>query len=138
MKTLIVGVGTFVVGCMVGLVGGVSTGAEPVAVQSLAPPVTITAPPEILTQTPTRETVVQRPPASTKTRVAPVPVFVADQPTKTTTRTTTARPTAVAKSQASYSSCAEVREAGKAPIKKGQPGYSSKLDRDGDGTACDT
>jgi hypothetical protein len=36
-----------------------------------------------------------------------------------------------------YSSCADVKAAGKAPIHKGDPGYSTKLDRDGDGTACD-
>lgn len=37
-----------------------------------------------------------------------------------------------------YSDCAAVREAGKAPIHKGQPGYRTGLDRDGDGIACDT
>lgn len=37
----------------------------------------------------------------------------------------------------SYSSCADVKAAGKAPLHKGDPGYSSKLDGDGDGTACD-
>lgn len=35
-----------------------------------------------------------------------------------------------------YANCAEVRAAGKAPLHKGDPGYSSKLDRDGDGIAC--
>lgn len=38
----------------------------------------------------------------------------------------------------SYKSCDEVRAAGKAPLKKGDPGYSKKLDADGDGTACDS
>lgn len=37
-----------------------------------------------------------------------------------------------------YNSCAEVKAAGAAPIYKGQPGYSTKLDRDGDGVACET
>ncbi len=37
-----------------------------------------------------------------------------------------------------YASCAAVRAAGKAPIRRGQPGYSLRLDRDGDGVACDT
>lgn len=37
-----------------------------------------------------------------------------------------------------YRSCAEVRAAGKAPIRRGQPGYRPGLDRDGDGVACDT
>jgi hypothetical protein len=30
-----------------------------------------------------------------------------------------------------------VRAAGAAPLYRGQPGYSSKLDRDGDGVACE-
>ncbi|WP_322973046.1 excalibur calcium-binding domain-containing protein [Gordonia pseudamarae] len=36
-----------------------------------------------------------------------------------------------------YSSCAQVRAAGKAPIHAGDPGYSRTLDRDGDGVACE-
>ncbi len=38
----------------------------------------------------------------------------------------------------SYANCAAVRAAGKAPLLRGEPGYSIKLDRDGDGIACDT
>jgi len=36
-----------------------------------------------------------------------------------------------------YRNCAEVRAAGKAPLRRGQPGYASHLDRDGDGVACE-
>jgi hypothetical protein len=36
-----------------------------------------------------------------------------------------------------YANCTAVRAAGKAPIHKGEPGYSSKLDRDGDGIGCE-
>ena len=36
-----------------------------------------------------------------------------------------------------YANCAAVRAAGAAPIRAGQPGYSRKLDRDGDGVACE-
>lgn len=36
-----------------------------------------------------------------------------------------------------YKNCSEVRAAGKAPIYRGQPGYASHLDRDGDGIACE-
>jgi len=36
-----------------------------------------------------------------------------------------------------YPNCAAVRAAGKSPLLRGQPGYSSKLDRDGDGRACE-
>lgn len=38
---------------------------------------------------------------------------------------------------ASFSSCREARAAGAAPLYIGQPGYSPKLDRDGDGVACE-
>jgi hypothetical protein len=37
----------------------------------------------------------------------------------------------------SYANCDEVKAAGVAPITRDQPGYASKLDRDGDGIACD-
>jgi hypothetical protein len=40
-------------------------------------------------------------------------------------------------SAAYYPNCDAVRAAGKAPLRKGQPGYRSALDRDGDGFACD-
>ncbi|MCD0164247.1 excalibur calcium-binding domain-containing protein [Deinococcus sp. 12RED42] len=36
-----------------------------------------------------------------------------------------------------YANCAAVRAAGKSPLLRGQPGYSSQLDRDGDGRACE-
>ncbi|GAF42978.1 MULTISPECIES: excalibur calcium-binding domain-containing protein [Rhodococcus] len=37
----------------------------------------------------------------------------------------------------SYASCADANAAGVAPIYQGEPGYSTKLDRDKDGIACD-
>lgn len=39
---------------------------------------------------------------------------------------------------APFSSCAQAEAAGAAPIYAGQPGYSRKLDRDGDGVACES
>lgn len=36
-----------------------------------------------------------------------------------------------------YPNCAAARSAGVAPLYAGDPGYSSKLDRDGDGVACE-
>ncbi|WP_221091181.1 thermonuclease family protein [Deinococcus aquaedulcis] len=42
-----------------------------------------------------------------------------------------------APSNISYANCAAVRAAGKAPLLRGQPGYAPKLDRDGDGVACE-
>ncbi|GAA5228790.1 excalibur calcium-binding domain-containing protein [Paeniglutamicibacter antarcticus] len=40
-------------------------------------------------------------------------------------------------SSAYYENCSAVRAAGAAPIYSGDPGYSSKLDRDGDGVGCE-
>ena len=37
-----------------------------------------------------------------------------------------------------YNSCAGARAAGVTPLYAGQPGYSRKLDRDGDGVACES
>ncbi|MGC7207954.1 excalibur calcium-binding domain-containing protein, partial [Mycobacteroides abscessus] len=45
---------------------------------------------------------------------------------------------AVAPLAHAYPNCAAARAAGAAPLYRGQPGYSSKLDRDGDGVACET
>lgn len=42
-----------------------------------------------------------------------------------------------ARSAASYANCSEARAAGAAPVRAGDPGYSRKLDRDGDGVGCE-
>ncbi|WP_246156392.1 excalibur calcium-binding domain-containing protein [Sphingorhabdus profundilacus] len=36
-----------------------------------------------------------------------------------------------------YRYCSDVRAAGKAPLRRGQPGYAPHLDRDDDGIACE-
>ncbi|WP_370465899.1 excalibur calcium-binding domain-containing protein [Nocardia sp. GTS18] len=36
-----------------------------------------------------------------------------------------------------YDSCEAARRAGAAPLHRGEPGYGSHLDRDGDGVACE-
>jgi hypothetical protein len=45
--------------------------------------------------------------------------------------------TVQAPTASAFRSCAEARAAGAAPLYAGQPGYSKKLDRDGDGVACE-
>lgn len=40
-------------------------------------------------------------------------------------------------SNTDYQNCTAAKAAGAAPIYRGQPGYSTKLDRDGDGVACE-
>jgi hypothetical protein len=67
------------------------------------------------------------PTPSGSVRPAAIPVPTTQVPTPTTRAP-----------EVYYGSCAEVRAAGKAPIRRGQPGYRSGLDRDGDGVACDT
>lgn len=39
--------------------------------------------------------------------------------------------------QAYYKNCAAAKAAGAAPVHRGQPGYGSHLDRDGDGIGCE-
>lgn len=39
--------------------------------------------------------------------------------------------------RSAYKNCAEAHEAGVTPLFEGDPGYSKKLDRDGDGVACE-
>ena len=66
---------------------------------------------------------------------APIPSADDDAgATPTGRRTTTAEQ---APAVVSYPNCTAARAAGAAPIYAGQPGYSSKLDRDGDGVACE-
>jgi endonuclease YncB( thermonuclease family) len=58
----------------------------------------------------------------------------ASPPTAGTARSSAAP---VAAPGVTYANCAAVRAAGKAPLLRGQPGYAPKLDRDGDGVACE-
>lgn len=57
----------------------------------------------------------------------------APQPTRTPTPT----PADDRDDDVYYANCAAVKAAGRAPLLRGQPGYSRKLDRDGDGVACE-
>lgn len=49
----------------------------------------------------------------------------------------TVKPTATKESNVYYNNCTEAKAAGAYNIQRGQPGYSSKLDRDNDGVACE-
>lgn len=59
------------------------------------------------------------------------PASTSEPPPGTTTTTAPSAP------PAPFSSCAEARDAGAAPMTEGDPGYSPNLDADGDGTACE-
>ena len=83
--------------------------------------------------------------AKVKPTPSPTPTTKSPSPTPTTTSPTptpTPEPTSEAPAPAPepevfYKNCAAARAAGAAPIYRGQPGYRSKLDADGDGIACD-
>jgi hypothetical protein len=49
----------------------------------------------------------------------------------------TGRAASGASSGAAYANCTAARAAGAAPVRRGDPGYSRKLDRDGDGVGCE-
>ena len=56
-------------------------------------------------------------------------------PASTTPAATT--PASATPAAVQYANCDEVRAANAAPIRTGEPGYSTELDADGDGIACD-
>lgn len=92
----------------------------------------------------TPQSVVSTAPSTTSTTVAPTTTTTA-RPTTTTTAkpvTTTTRPltttTAPVSSGVAFANCTEAKAAGYHDIPRGAPGYSSKLDRDGDGIACES
>ncbi|MET4050535.1 MULTISPECIES: DUF1524 domain-containing protein [unclassified Rhodococcus (in: high G+C Gram-positive bacteria)] len=72
---------------------------------------------------------------------APAPVAPASAPIAPAPAPAPAAPAplveAPAPSSVYYTNCSAVRAAGAAPIRAGQPGYSSKLDGDGDGVGCE-
>lgn len=70
------------------------------------------------------------------------PFTQAAKPTRTTLRSTAAKRTTDGSAPRAggstyYANCAAARAAGAAPVMRGQPGYSRKLDRDNDGVGCE-
>ncbi|WP_334073372.1 excalibur calcium-binding domain-containing protein [Paenibacillus sp. A14] len=59
------------------------------------------------------------------------------KPKKTTTKKKTTTTTKKSSDEVYYKNCSVAREAGAAPLYKGDPGYRKKLDRDDDGVACE-
>lgn len=71
------------------------------------------------------------------TSQAPKPAAGVVETTTSSTVPPPAEVTTAPVAEVVYKNCSEVTAAGKAPIHQGEPGYSAKLDRDGDGVACD-
>lgn len=78
-------------------------------------------------------TTTTRPPTSTTTSKTTPKTTTTTTTERTTTTTEPAKPV----SKPPYANCAAARAAGVTPIKEGEPGYSAKLDGDGDGIACE-
>lgn len=100
----------------------------------VTPTVTVTT---TMTTTPTPAKVTSRAPVplaapAPKKAVAATPQTAAPKPRVTSTATSKAT-----SSYAYYPNCSAVRAAGADPLYAGSPGYSRKLDRDGDGVACE-
>jgi hypothetical protein len=57
--------------------------------------------------------------------------------TRTKTKTVTTAAAGGGGGSVYYDTCADARAAGDTPLYRGDPGYDSHLDRDGDGVACE-
>lgn len=68
---------------------------------------------------------------------APAPVPAAPAPNPAPAPASLAPNLAPGPSGAVYKNCSEVRAAGAAPIRVGEPGFSTKFDGDGDGVGCE-
>lgn len=133
---LMVGVGVLLIGCVAGIAAlGGGSGDEPdVIVSATADRAGVgqlasTTPPPAAT-TPAAAT--SEPAPTTKPPVSKKP------PAPKTTKPKPPPPPDDEPDDVYYANCAEVRAAGAAPLHRGEPGYRSGLDRDGDGVACES
>lgn len=108
-----------------------------------APVPTETGPTETVTVTPT--TTVEPPPEPTPTPTPtptsspqPAPAPAPDPDPNSNSNSDSGSGSGSGSGSAFYANCDAVRAAGAAPIYRGQPGYSGKLDRDNDGVGCET
>ncbi|MEV6426173.1 excalibur calcium-binding domain-containing protein [Nocardia sp. NPDC051463] len=125
----------------------VTPAASACGTQATSPPstnarlTTSTAPATRATPTPTATisvttaSVIPTTPATPPGIIAPVPPVAAPAPAAPPA--TALGPTTPAPPSVYYPNCAAARAAGAAPLRRGEPGYSSKLDRDNDGVACE-
>ncbi|WP_256789891.1 excalibur calcium-binding domain-containing protein [Frankia sp. AvcI1] len=100
--------------------------AAPAAAQSAAPSTTQNATPPATRPVPATESTSPPPPAPTSAAPAP-----------TTAPVHTTVPVPTGGQPVGYANCAAARAAGVTPLHSGDAGYSSDLDRDGDGIACE-
>jgi outer membrane biosynthesis protein TonB len=98
--------------------------SKPVPLVSIPPKKPTTAVTVVPTVKPPKKVTPTKKPTVHLTTTKPKPKPTKPKPTKTA-------------EAVYYANCSAVRAAGAAPIYRGEPGYSSKLDRDGDGVACE-
>ena len=77
------------------------------------------------------------PPTAPTTRATAAPTTRATTPSTTAAPVTQPATTAPPSPSVYYANCAAARAAGAAPVYRGDPGYGSHLDRDGDGVGCE-
>lgn len=137
------GAGAIVAALVVLIAGGAASSPAPAVAASPTPTVTRTS---TATVTATETTTATATTTATVTETAPPPAPAAAvvAPPPAPPAPTSAPPpppgpvVTQAPAAASYANCDAVRAAGAAPIRVGDPGYSRKLDRDGDGVGCET
>ncbi len=109
-----------------------ASSAQPTATPSATPTAAASKPAGLLSVPPTTRPTTTKPTTrNTTTKPKPKP-----KPTIKPTIKPKPKPKPTAEA-AYYKNCDAVRAAGKAPIHRGDPGYSRKLDRDGDGIGCE-
>lgn len=132
--TLIIGIGAFILGGALSPAAPSAPTAETVPAvpteQAVPQPLVVTPPAPQLVPAPQPFEQASPPAVAPAPRVTPAPRVVPAPAPRTEAQDSGGA--------AYYKNCAAARAAGAAPIQKGEPGYRSALDRDGDGTACDT
>lgn len=123
IMTLCIG-GVAAVSAVTGI-GGHKEPAKKPAVQAAKVTTTTTAP--------ATSSTTARPTAATTATTAPKATTTTERATTSTTASVTPTTKAV-----TFSSCAAAKAAGYSDMRQGEPGYSSRLDGDKDGIACDS
>ncbi|MFD3523606.1 excalibur calcium-binding domain-containing protein [Streptomyces sp. NPDC058653] len=128
----------FFLGLVLGIGSADDTaGTENAADAKAGPTTTVTATPTTTPEPAVTETVTADPePAPTVTRTKTVRVTVAPAADDNDSGDSDGS-SGSGGGSTYYANCTAVRAAGAAPIRSGDPGYGSHLDRDGDGVACE-
>ncbi|GAA3963207.1 excalibur calcium-binding domain-containing protein [Gordonia caeni] len=133
-KAAVIGGGVFALLASCGIGAGMGGSAEEVA----KPAVTTTVTERETVETTITETETETPTRAQTTTAEPVTTEAEEAPrVQRLVPTTESVPEPEAGGSAYYANCAAARAAGAAPLYRGSPGYSSSLDRDGDGVACE-